>query len=335
MPSLTSVAKWLGAAAHVGRSRRPEGRPLPRHRPRQAGHPPRGITLVRSTLRQVSTSGPPRLARRHRRRRPGRAPCSAPPSAGPATTSWPSPPCPTCRGCAPRRCCPACRSCPAPDVAQRRRPRPARRARRRRCPASWPGWSRPARSTPGQFVAHPSGRYGIEVLDAGARRAGALPLALHPAMTFTGTQPRPRPARRTARSASPPRTPCARSPRRWSSRWAASRSGSRRRPARCTTRARVRRQPPDDPGAAVPGPAARRRHGRARSGSWRRCCSASSTTPCGTATAADRPGRARRRRHRRGAPARDRARCRRRPAAPTRAGPAHRRPRPGRRAAST
>ncbi|MFZ5850976.1 MAG: Rossmann-like and DUF2520 domain-containing protein, partial [Actinomycetota bacterium] len=39
---------------------------------------------------------------------------------------------------------------------------------------------------PGQLVAHPSGRYGADVL-APALRAGALPLALHPAMTFTGT----------------------------------------------------------------------------------------------------------------------------------------------------
>jgi predicted short-subunit dehydrogenase-like oxidoreductase (DUF2520 family) len=38
----------------------------------------------------------------------------------------------------------------------------------------------------GQLVAHTSGRYGIAVLDP-ATRVGALPLALHPAMTFTGT----------------------------------------------------------------------------------------------------------------------------------------------------
>ena len=38
----------------------------------------------------------------------------------------------------------------------------------------------------GQFVAHPSGRYGIEVLSP-ARAVGALPLAIHPVMTFTGT----------------------------------------------------------------------------------------------------------------------------------------------------
>lgn len=38
----------------------------------------------------------------------------------------------------------------------------------------------------GQFVVHPSGRYGIEVLEP-ATNAGAVPLALHPVMTFTGT----------------------------------------------------------------------------------------------------------------------------------------------------
>ncbi|WP_372482549.1 Rossmann-like and DUF2520 domain-containing protein [Streptomyces bambusae] len=39
---------------------------------------------------------------------------------------------------------------------------------------------------PGQLIVHTSGRYGTAVLDP-ARRAGGLPLALHPAMTFTGT----------------------------------------------------------------------------------------------------------------------------------------------------
>jgi len=38
----------------------------------------------------------------------------------------------------------------------------------------------------GQLLAHPSGRYGTAVLDPALRR-GALPLALHPVMTFTGT----------------------------------------------------------------------------------------------------------------------------------------------------
>ena len=39
---------------------------------------------------------------------------------------------------------------------------------------------------PGQLLVHTSGRYGAAVLDP-ATRAGALPMALHPAMTFTGT----------------------------------------------------------------------------------------------------------------------------------------------------
>src|SRR3954470_16865260 len=38
---------------------------------------------------------------------------------------------------------------------------------------------------PGQLFAHTSGAYGIEILEPATRR-GALPLALHPAMTFAG-----------------------------------------------------------------------------------------------------------------------------------------------------
>lgn len=38
---------------------------------------------------------------------------------------------------------------------------------------------------PGQLVAHTSGRFGTGVLEP-ARRLGAIPLALHPAMSFTG-----------------------------------------------------------------------------------------------------------------------------------------------------
>jgi predicted short-subunit dehydrogenase-like oxidoreductase (DUF2520 family) len=38
---------------------------------------------------------------------------------------------------------------------------------------------------PGQLVAHTSGRHGLDVLSAAARQ-GALPLALHPVMTFAG-----------------------------------------------------------------------------------------------------------------------------------------------------
>lgn len=38
----------------------------------------------------------------------------------------------------------------------------------------------------GQFWVHPAGRYGVEVLDP-VTDLGALPLAIHPVMTFTGT----------------------------------------------------------------------------------------------------------------------------------------------------
>lgn len=38
----------------------------------------------------------------------------------------------------------------------------------------------------GQILVHCSGRYGTDVLDAGTR-LGALPIALHPSLTFTGT----------------------------------------------------------------------------------------------------------------------------------------------------
>jgi predicted short-subunit dehydrogenase-like oxidoreductase (DUF2520 family) len=40
---------------------------------------------------------------------------------------------------------------------------------------------------PGQILAHTSGRFGAAVLEP-ATRAGGLPMALHPAMTFTGTR---------------------------------------------------------------------------------------------------------------------------------------------------
>jgi len=39
----------------------------------------------------------------------------------------------------------------------------------------------------GQYVAHTSGRHGLAVLEP-AREVGARPVALHPAMTFTGTE---------------------------------------------------------------------------------------------------------------------------------------------------
>ncbi|MGB7982299.1 MAG: DUF2520 domain-containing protein [Candidatus Nanopelagicales bacterium] len=41
--------------------------------------------------------------------------------------------------------------------------------------------------TPGQFLVHASGRFGTAVLEP-ATRLGALPMALHPVMTFTGSR---------------------------------------------------------------------------------------------------------------------------------------------------
>ena len=87
---------------------------------------------------------------------------------------------------------------------------------------------------PGQLLVHTSGRYGTAVLDP-ALRAGALPLALHPAMTFTGT---PVDVQRLAGCSFGVTAPgeLRMAAEALSSRWAASRSGSRRRPARSTTR---------------------------------------------------------------------------------------------------
>ncbi|WP_346776592.1 DUF2520 domain-containing protein [Streptomyces sp. HNM0574] len=48
------------------------------------------------------------------------------------------------------------------------------------------GLARTGAIRPGQLLAHTSGRFGAGVLEP-ALRAGALPLALHPVMTFTGT----------------------------------------------------------------------------------------------------------------------------------------------------
>ncbi|MBB0232892.1 DUF2520 domain-containing protein [Streptomyces calidiresistens] len=48
------------------------------------------------------------------------------------------------------------------------------------------GLARTGAIRPGHLLAHTSGRHGTAVLDP-ARAAGALPLALHPVMTFTGT----------------------------------------------------------------------------------------------------------------------------------------------------
>lgn len=48
------------------------------------------------------------------------------------------------------------------------------------------GLARLGRWQPGQLVVHTAGAMGVEVLGP-ARAAGVIPLAVHPAMTFTGT----------------------------------------------------------------------------------------------------------------------------------------------------
>ena len=125
---------------------------------------------------------------------------------------------------------------PPPEVVARRRPGAADRSRRR----ARPSWSAGLvvtgrRRRRASCWCTPAAGTATGVLDP-ATRAGALPLALHPVMTFTGTPGRPATASPASRSASPRPSRCARSPRRWSSRWAASRSGSPRTRARSTTR---------------------------------------------------------------------------------------------------
>ena len=58
---------------------------------------------------------------------------------------------------------------------------------------------------PGQYVVHTSGRHGLAVLEP-ARRVGARVVAMHPAMTFTGTAVDLDRLPRAACSASPPAT---------------------------------------------------------------------------------------------------------------------------------
>ena len=50
---------------------------------------------------------------------------------------------------------------------------------------SWRGWPSSARGSPASSWRTPSGRFGVGILHP-VRAAGAVPLALHPAMTFTG-----------------------------------------------------------------------------------------------------------------------------------------------------
>ena len=136
---------------------------------------------------------------------------------------------------------------------------------------------------PGQLLVHTSGRYGAKVLDP-ALRAGALPLALHPAMTFTGT---PVDVQRLAgcsfgvtapeRAAAGRRGPGHRDGRR-------ARVDRRGDPPALPRGPRPRRQPPGHPGRPVHGAAAHARASRPPTGCSARCSAPPSTTPCAPAT---------------------------------------------------
>ena len=131
--------------------------------------------------------GPPRAARRRRRRRRPRRP-----RAGRLAAARRAPPGRRLRRLrrlrAPGRprCCPTSRSSPPAEVLAARRPGAADRPRRRAARAGRRASPRPAPYARASCSCTPPGRYGTAVLDP-ALRAGALPLALHPAMTFTGT----------------------------------------------------------------------------------------------------------------------------------------------------
>ena len=121
------------------------------------------------------------------------------------------------------------RSRPAPRRSWRgRRARPADRARRRAARAGRRASPRPAPCAPGKLLVHTSGRVRRWRCWTRPLRAGALPLALHPVMTFTGTPVDDSAPRRLLLRRHRARRAAARPPRPWSSRWAASPTGSRR-----------------------------------------------------------------------------------------------------------
>jgi hypothetical protein len=139
----------------------------------------------------------------------------------------------------------------------------------------------------GQYVVHTSGRHGLAVL-APAAAVGARPIALHPAMTFTGTDvDLPRLAgcvfgvtagaaeRELAERSSPTS--------------AAGDVGARGQAHALPRRSRPRREPPGHPGLAGDGDARRGRHRHRRRPTTRptrcaRCSRPRSTTRSPTAT---------------------------------------------------
>ncbi len=149
---------------------------------------------------------------------------------------------------------PPTRWCAAADLVAARRPgrHAARAGRRPRGTGAWRA---------GQLASStPPARTALAVLGPAAEH-GVLPLALHPAMTFTGAaEDADRlPARPFGVTAAESGSETGRRrARRWCWRWAASRAGSPRRTAPALPRrAGHRREPPGHPGRRGGGPAAR------------------------------------------------------------------------------
>ena len=234
---------------------------------------PAGLEQLVTHVRRP-TAGPPHRRRRRRRPRRRGAGCGAP-RAGhrvvggqPACRTTPAPgrrPAPGRPGAPPARCWPAA-DCPAhrpddvlPDLV-----------------------ARPRR--PGAAAGAARGAHQRAVRRGGARPGdprGALPLALHPAMTFTGP-PGPGPAgrrllrRHRARSPAPVAEALV-------VEMGADPSGSTRRPPALPRGARASAPTTSSPSSTSRGPAAPAGVGD-RSGCSRRCSAPRSTTRCGPAT---------------------------------------------------
>ena len=183
--------------------------------------------------------------------------------------------------------------------------RPRRHARATSSPCSA---TRAAAIREGQYVVHTSGRHGLAVLEPAAAARRPRRSRMHPAMTFTGTARRPRPARPGCvfgLTAGAAERAFAEAPRRRPRR--PPDVGARGDAHALPRRSRPRRQPPRHPGHPGDGDARRGRRRRPR----RHPAPAAHRRPRQRARArrrrADRPDRARRRQHRPRPPRRHRA----------------------------
>ena len=185
-------------------------------------------------------------------------------------------------------------------------------ARRRRALPSWccspspttrsPTWSPASRRTPaggrGSWSCTPAAGT-ASACSSPLLPPGAIPLALHPAMTFTGTAVDLAPAGRLLLRRHRARAAAARGrgARRGDGRRAG--GGRRGRPAAATTRPSPTARTTWSPWWRRRADLLRAAGSRSPSGCWRRCCSPRSTARCARGdAAAHRPGGPRRRRYR-------------------------------------